>query len=167
MTNQPKVIMFQDPRPALTTLTADVAATEQDRDAASLTLLIRAPNFNTFDVTTSLGITPDRSWKPREQVVTPLGIVVPGSFHSDAGWSYTWCIETKPDFDAGWQDALSCLERGAQIIRSIKSIGPTALVLIFRSSHVSRCGASIPSTELRRLAELEVDFEFEIFADQG
>jgi Domain of unknown function (DUF4279) len=136
-----------------------------DEEVATLTFLIRAPNFDTSDVTAALELTPDLVWKLGDQVVTPIGTIVSGSFRTDAAWSYTWYVATKSDFNSEWQELLACLERGSATIKRIRSMSPSSMVLICRSSHVTRCGATIPSTELGRLAMLGVDFSFEIFAD--
>jgi hypothetical protein len=134
-------------------------------DAASLTLLIVAPEFDTSEVTAALSVVPDRTRKSGDQVVTPKGTIVTGSFHSDAAWSYTWPVATKSDFDPVWQQAIYCLERGRETLLKIRGGNPYSLMLILRSSGPERCGAILPYGELSRLVNVGVDFSFEIFAD--
>jgi hypothetical protein len=162
---QSPVKMFRDVRPSEPAGLEINANGEGGGNAASITFLIRAPEFDTAEITVALGLTPRRTYKPGQQVVTPLGHLVPGSFFTDTAWSYTWHVKSKIDFGSIWQEIMSRLENGSDGIQKVRRLEPTSLVLICRSSHVLRFGATIPSAELGRLAKLGVDFEFEVFAD--
>ena len=165
MKDQPPVTLVRDVPPA----EPDVIGASGDKqvinDAATVTFLITAPDFDTSQVTAALGILPRRTYKPGDDVVTPTGIVVPGVIRREAAWSYTWTVVSEVDFNTTWQEVLACLERGATIIKQIRTNNPTTLMLICRSDRLLRCGIEIPNAELTRLGGLGVDLGFEVFAD--
>jgi Domain of unknown function (DUF4279) len=162
---RPPVTLARDVPPAEPAAIGAGASDKEVNDAATLTFLIAAPSFDTSQVTAALGVTPRRTYKSGEPVVTPTGVVVPGAVRRDDAWSYTWTVMVEPDFDRTWQDVLKRLERGSSIIREIRAINPTTLMLICRSSNILRCGIVIPNSELSRLGALGVDLGLEIFAD--
>jgi Domain of unknown function (DUF4279) len=165
MKGQPPVTLARDVPPAEQDVIGAIDDNRVVDDAATLTFLIAAPDFDTSQVTVALGLTPRRTYKPGDQVVTPTGIVVPGVIRREAAWSYTWTVVNEADFNTTWQEVLACLERGATTIRQIRTDDPTTLMLICRSDRLLRCGMEIPNGELTRLGGLGVDLGFEIFAD--
>lgn len=126
-----------------------------------LRLLIKHPNIDPREITTSLELMPNAFAKAGTVRATPTGTVLPGE-HEVSMWSHWVEVSGKRQFFSGFSELMNKLETHKAFLAEIV-LGGGSLALIVDLPGRFNIGDTLPWTDMARLCALQINLGVEVF----
>ena len=124
-------------------------------------LLVRHPSMDPSLITSTLGLTPHRTWLAGTPRTTPVGRPLSGVY-KQSSWGYSYRVEANRYFSRDVLKMVGLLEGASEFIRGVVEGGGSVNLMIGLPGTVNM-GDDIPWSCLERLAALKVSLGFEVF----
>jgi hypothetical protein len=124
-------------------------------------LRIRHADLDPAEITTALGWEPQSSWKAGDQAVTPKGTTLPG-VRSDGLWSRSFEFKGRGNIAQNLDELVDHLIDSKELFDRLHQMQAQSALYLQMPGNTNN-GDRIPCGLLRKLADLQVGLEFEIF----
>ena len=122
---------------------------------------IRHPDLDPTEITTALGWEPEHSWKAGDQAVTPKGTRLP-SRRSDGLWSCSFEFRGRSNIAQNLDRLLNQLLEHKELFDHLNKMQARSAFYLQMAGQTNN-GDRISCAILRKLADLQVELEFEVF----
>lgn len=126
-------------------------------------LLIRHPNIDPLEISQTLNLTADRSWKVGDQRNTPSGTSLEG-VHKLTSWSYNWQYVGERHFFALSENILHRFEHQRGFFTGITTDGGETHLIISLFGRFN-IGDSATSNFLKMLNEMDIQLGVDVFPE--
>jgi hypothetical protein len=134
---------------------------DTDIERYNVRLLVRHPSMDPSLITSTLGLTPYRTWLAGTPRTTPVGRPLSGVYNQSS-WGYSYRVEANRYFSRDILKMVAVLERASEFILGVIEGGGSVNLMIDLPGSVN-IGDDIPWSCLERLAALKVSLGFEVF----
>lgn len=129
----------------------------------SIRLLICHPTLDPESFTSEIGVLPISSQRVGTPRKTPRGTELPGVYR-ESKWSCIWETEGARYFFTELRKIINMLLPHADLLKQVTTTGGSANLIVDLSGR-SNIGDTLHASELRLLAELNIDLGIEVFPD--